>query len=226
MGALIGRCAALLALLCAQVPAAAAGLADDIAGLRQYSADFTQTLLDARSMVLQNSTGRVRIAPPDRFKWVVNDPYPQTLVTVGESLYVYDPDLEQLTIEPLAAAIAGTPALLLTGQVDDLDSLFDVSSASDPDGRTYALFPKSADAMFAEIRLRFVTPTEAPDAPDAPEPSDRDGAPARLEQLQIFDHLGRQTRITFGGVALNQAIDAAEFEFEIPPGTDVLRTQP
>ena len=77
---------------------AVAQLAQQLSGLRSYAADFTQVVLGGRNEVLQQSSGRVHIARPDRFKWVVSQPYPQTLVTVADKLYLFDPDLQQLTI--------------------------------------------------------------------------------------------------------------------------------
>jgi len=182
---------------------ASADLQAMLAKMNSYSATFTQTIMGGHNQILQQSDGRVRIATPSRFKWVVNDPYPQTLVTVGEKLYLYDPDLEQLTVEPLAAAIAGTPALLLTGGVQDLQSMFEISEIFDGEDTAYSLYPKSEDALFAQIRLRF------------------DGK-SRLSHLEIEDHLGQLTRVAFADVAQNAKIAANEFAFKVPEGTEVI----
>lgn len=182
---------------------AQAGLQDVLAEMKSYSATFTQTIMGGRNQILQQSDGLVRIATPSRFKWVVSEPYPQTLVTVGEKLYLYDPDLEQLTIEPLAAAIAGTPALILTGGIDDLSAMFEISEYHDGDNRGYSLYPKAADALFAQIRLRF-------------------DADSRLSHLEIEDHLGQLTMVAFSDVAQNEAVPATEFAFDVPEGTEVV----
>ena len=171
--------------------------------MKSYSATFTQTIMGGRNQVLQRSQGQVRISTPSRFKWVVNDPYPQTLVTVADKLYLYDPDLEQLTIEPLASAIAGTPALILTGGVEDLSEMFEIAEYYDGDHHTYSLSPKADDALFSQIRLRF------------------DDA-RRLSHLEIEDHLGQLTQVTFANVLQNQTVAAAEFTFEVPEGTEVM----
>ena len=171
--------------------------------MESYSATFTQTIMGGRNEILQRSDGYVLISTPSRFKWVVNDPYPQTLVTVGDKLYLYDPDLEQLSIEPLAAAIAGTPALILTSGVKDLTSMFEISESHDGENRAYSLFPKAKDALFAQIRLRF-------DKAD------------RLSHLVIEDHLGQLTQVAFSEVAQNEAVPSEEFAFEVPEGTEVV----
>jgi len=184
-------------------PVWAADLQTLLSEMESYSATFTQTIMGGRNEVLQTSDGYVRISTPSRFKWVVNDPYPQTLVTVGDKLYLYDPDLEQLAIEPLEAAIAGTPALILTGGVKDLNSMFEISEFYDGENRAYSLFPRAEDALFAQIRLRF----------DKTE---------RLSHLEIEDHLGQLTQVAFSDVAQNKVVDAREFAFDVPEGTEVV----
>ena len=171
--------------------------------MQSYSASFTQTVLGGRNEIIQRSDGQVRISTPSRFKWVVNDPYPQTLVTVGDKLYLYDPDLEQLTVEPLAAAIAGTPALILTGGVDDLSAIFEIAESHDGDEIAYSLYPKAQDALFAQIRLRF---------------DDK----KRLSHLEIEDHLGQLTQVVFENVVQNQPIASGEFAFDVPEGTEIV----
>lgn len=192
----------LLALALTSGPARA-DLQTLLSDMDSYSATFTQTIMGGRNEILQRSDGYVRISTPSRFKWVVNDPYPQTLVTVGDKLYLYDPDLEQLAVEPLDAAIAGTPALILTGGVEDLGSMFQISEYHDGDNRAYSLFPKADDALFAQIRLRF----------DSAE---------RLSHLEIEDHLGQITLVTFSEVLQNQAVDPQEFAFDIPEDTEIV----
>lgn len=174
-----------------------------LANMESYSATFTQTIMSGRNEILQRSDGVIHIKRPSRFKWVVNEPYPQTLVTVADKLFLYDPDLEQLSVEPLQKAIAGTPALILTGGVTDLSQMFEISEFHDNEDRAYSLFPKADDALFAQIRLRF-------------------DANAQLSHLEIEDHLGQLTQIAFTEVVQNKAIADTEFTFDIPEGTEVI----
>jgi outer membrane lipoprotein carrier protein len=78
--------------------------------------------------LLQSSEGYVRIARPQRLKWVLSAPYPQTVVTVGDRLYVYDPDLQQVQVNPLAEALRGTPALVLLGTAAQIEAQFEVDA--------------------------------------------------------------------------------------------------
>ena len=177
----------------------AAQLATQLANLHSYTADFTQIVLGGRNELLQQSHGRVHIARPDRFKWVVAQPYPQTLVTVADKLYLYDPDLAQLTVEALDAAMAGTPALILTGNSDQIDALFQVIAQDS----VYSLYPKDASALFAKIDMHF-------------------NDEQQLSQLDIVDHLGQLTQVSFTNIVYNAELEADEFQFILPPGTDVI----
>src|SRR4030095_1169992 len=104
------------AALASSAPNAAQQLAALLVPVQHLKAEFTQTVLGARREMLQSSEGYVRIARPQQFKWVLSAPYPQTVVTVGDRLYVYDPDLQQVQVKPLADALAGRPALVFVGR--------------------------------------------------------------------------------------------------------------
>ena len=132
---------------------------------------------------------------------------------MADKLYLYDPDLQQLTIESLAAAMAGTPALILTDNSDQIDALFRVVALSDPSGTSaatgavFSLYPKDASALFAEIRMRF-------------------NGQQRLTDLDIIDHLGQLTQVNFSNISYNAELAGNEFEFQVPPGTDVIGELP
>jgi outer membrane lipoprotein carrier protein len=200
-------------------PTAAAGesLVDDrtllskrLSGLTEFAATFTQEIQGARGQVMERSTGYVRLKRP-LFKWVVDDPYPQIIVTEGDVLKVYDPDLEQLTIRPLAEALTDTPISLLTHEDVVLGDTFDVvriagavdGDATDTGGsETFIITPRSEDTLYAEIRLHF--------SADA------------LTTLGIVDHLGQFTEIHFKVEPPTTVIQSSDFELEVPPGTDVI----
>lgn len=175
-------------------------LAERLQSTAVYAADFTQTVLGARGEVLEESEGYVRLDRP-QFKWVVNDPYPQVLVTEGDKLKLYDPDLEQLTVRPLEEALQDTPVSLLTQDAVALGEDFDVMRITDPEGESFVIEPTSEETLYREILLHF---------------DDRG-----LTGLDILDHLGQRTEIRFDPEA-DTAIDPEEFQLSVPPGTDVV----
>ncbi len=180
----------------------AAALSTRLNGLEHFAATFIQAIAGNRGQVLEQSTGYVLLDRPD-FKWVVDAPYPQVIVTEGDKLKVYDPDLEQLTIRPLAEALTDTPISLLTrSEVNLSDEFHIVRLPLEEEGvDTYIVSPRGEDSLFAEIRLSFVA--------------------SGLASLGIYDHLGQYTEIRFEADP-DRVIQSADFVLEVPPGTDVI----
>jgi outer membrane lipoprotein carrier protein len=185
-----------------QEPAGSAGaeLSLRLQRMDDYAARFTQAIAGSRGEILEQSTGLVLLDRP-RFKWVVDHPYPQVIVTEGDLLKVYDPDLEQLTIRPLEEALKDTPISLLTRPELDLSADFLITRLPEGDTEGYLVAPRGSDSLFAEIRMIF----------------DDTG----LASLGILDHLGQYTEILFE-VDAQRVIQSADFELEVPPDTDVI----
>ena len=180
----------------------AAALTARLDGLETFAASFIQAIAGNRGQILEQSTGYVLLDRPN-FKWVVDDPYPQVIVTEGDSLKVYDPDREQLTVRPLADAITDTPISLLTSAQVDLGEKFQIVRLplSEEGIDSYVVSPRGEETLFAEIRLTF--------------------SAAGLDSLGIVDHLGQYTEIRFQ-VDPDRVIQSADFVLDVPPGTDVI----
>jgi outer membrane lipoprotein carrier protein len=176
-------------------------LSERLDQLATFSADFSQEIRGAQGQVIERSTGHILLLRP-QFKWVVDHPYPQVIVTEGDSLKVYDPDLEQLIIRPLSEALSNTPVSLLTNKGVVLGDEFQVVEVSDEFGASYILSPNSPDTLYAEIRLHFSGDT--------------------LVALAIKDHLGQFTEILFTPAPESTVIQSSEFHLSAPPGTDVI----
>jgi outer membrane lipoprotein carrier protein len=186
-----------------------------LAAMDHFAASFNQAIAGNRGQILEQSTGYVLLMRP-HFKWVVDDPYPQVIVTEGDVLKVYDPDLEQLTLRPLDEALKDTPVSLLTQENVDLgkdflvlrvpevgsgDSAETGATADESSTETFVLSPLGTDTLFAEIRLAF--------------------SDLGLASLGILDHLGQYTEIRFEAEP-DRVIQSADFELEVPPETDVI----
>ncbi len=168
----------------------------------RLKADFTQTVRGARREVLQSAEGYVCIARPDQFKWVLRDPYPQTIVTVGDQLYVYDPDLKQVQVKPLAQALTGTPALVLLGTSAQIAAQFAVARSNVDGSEQFDLTPKNPDAVYTEIRMTFHA--------------------RRLARIEIVDSLGQLTDVSFHDLEINKPLAPDEFQFVVPPDADLI----
>lgn len=180
----------------------AAQLAALLVPVQHLKAEFTQTVLGARRELLQSAEGYVRIARPQQFKWVLLAPYPQTIVTVGDRLYVYDPDLQQVQVKPLAQALTGTPALVLLGTAAEIAAQFEVTKDSAEGLEQFGLTPKDADAVYTEIRMTFSAKS--------------------LVRIEIVDSLGQLTDVNFHNLEINGPMSQDEFEFTVPPDADLI----
>ena len=169
-----------------------------------FSGEFEQVLLDAGGEVLERTTGTLEISRPGKFRWSYVEPYEQWLIADGLNIWSYDLDLAQVTVKPQADALANTPALLLGGSDDALDQFY-YEGSYDESVTTWAkLVPKNTDSGFMRVELGFVDDT--------------------LYRMVFFDNLEQTTLVEFDDVAVNEAIDARRFEFEVPVDVDVVGT--
>ncbi|WP_106419871.1 outer membrane lipoprotein chaperone LolA [Salinicola tamaricis] len=173
--------------------------------LKTYSADFDQQILDASGSSLQDTSGHMWLSRPGHFRWEVNEPYRQIVVSNGQEVTLYDPDLEQATIQPLDDRVTHTPALLLSGSASELAQNYEVTGQQQGTGETFTLKPKANDTLFEQLKLTFYS--------------------EKLGMLQMTDSTGQRTAIKFDNAEVNGSIDPAKFRFQIPAGADVIREQ-
>lgn len=171
--------------------------------LQTYEARFEQQILDASGQRLQQASGHMWLSRPGKFRWEVAAPYQQEVVSNGSEVYLYDPDLEQVTVQALDQRVTHTPALLLSGSASELTVNYEVSRSQQGSAETFRLVPKTADTLFEELEMTF--------------------RGEQLRGLQMTDSTGQRTAIEFLDVRANHAIDDGIFTFDIPAGTDVIR---
>lgn len=203
-------------LLCAVLAAAALFAAaaggtdpDGRARLERYFAEtdslragFTQEVVDRDQQVVELSSGRVALQKPGRFRWDYREPFERVILADGERIWLYEADLDQVTVQRMDAGLGETPAALLSGDADMLDR-FAVLGSDDERGLSWLrLGPRDESADFEEIRLGF------------------DGD--RLLRLELADRLGQTTRIELHDVEHNAELDPALFRFIVPDGADVI----
>lgn len=167
------------------------------------SARFSQLTLDGTGTQLQETAGQLVLKRPGLFRWHTDAPMEQLLVSNGEKVWLYDPDLEQVTIQTLDQRLTHTPALLLSGDVSQIRENFAISHNEGGNVVDFILKPKSKDSLFDSLRLSF-----------------RGNV---LNDMQLVDSIGQRTNILFLNVQMNEAVDDGLFSFEIPPGADVIQ---
>ena len=167
------------------------------------TARFSQLTLDGSGTQLQETAGQLALKRPGLFRWHTDAPMEQLLVSNGEKVWLYDPDLQQVTIQTLDQRLTHTPALLLSGDVSKIRENFEISHKEAGDVVDFILKPKSRDTLFDSLRLSFRNKV--------------------LNDMQLIDSIGQRTNILFLNVKMNEPQDDAQFTFEIPAGADVIQ---
>lgn len=185
-----------------QAETAAHNLNRLLSQLSSLSATFEQLVLDGSGNRLQQVNGEMVLARPGKFRWRTEEPFPQLLVSDGQTLWLYDKDLEQVTRQSVDKRLSNTPALLLSSNLDSLEKTFAVQGPVAGDSGVYRLMPTDDDALFVVLRLTFVA-----------------GEPV---EMQLEDSLGQKTAIYFSDISINPVVDEAQFEFQLPAGVDLI----
>ena len=170
---------------------------------QSMSASFRQTLISEDGFVLQESTGTFTLHRPGRFRWDYVTPYEQKIISDGEDIYIYDVELDQVTVHPQDKGLSNTPMALMQGSLQLAES-FDVEELDDRDGiYRLKLNSKQTDSDFDGIIV---------------------GVDAKgLRFLQLFDRFQQKTDIVFDDLRSNIETRDEMFEFTPPDGVDVFR---
>ena len=201
---LAGSAAALLTVF--RVAPARAGGIDQLRSFltqtRSARGAFVQRVGGRSSTKVQTSSGTFVFQRPGRFRWVYTAPYEQVIVADGETLYLFDKDLNQVTVKKLAGAIPASPASILFGS-NQFEKEFEVAEAGERDGLAWIVAtPRARDTPFDRIEIGF-----------------RDGLPMAM---QLADSFGQTSQLRFEKLERNPAVDPQTFRFTPPPGADVL----
>lgn len=166
------------------------------------SAQFTQVVYDRSQRKLQETSGTMHFARPGRIRWVYEKPYEQVIVGDGAKLWVYDKDLNQVSVKAMGQAIGGSPAALLAGS-NDIEKDFRVAAAGAKDGLDWIeATPRSRESTFQKVRMGF----------------GRSG----LEAMELIDGFGQLTVVRFHGIERNAKLSPELFRFTPPKGADVI----
>ena len=165
-------------------------------------ARFAQTVLDKNNKTLQQSTGTMAFSRPGRFRWEYTKPYEQTIVGDGTRLWIYDKDLNQVTVRKLDRAIGASPAALLAGN-NEIEKAYALKSAGEAGGLDWLeATPRSQETTFERIRLGF--------------------GKSGLEAMELKDQFGQMTVIKFADLERNVKLPAEDFRFTPPKGAAVI----
>ncbi len=178
--------------------------------VKSGKADFTQVSTspprDGQAPRSKTTSGSFEFARPGRFKFAYKKPFEQTIVADGQTLWLYDVDLNQVTASKQAQALGSTPAALVSSAADikSLQADYTLAAAPEKDGLEWVVAtPKTKDGQLQSVRVGFKGKA--------------------LAVLEILDSFGQRSVLSFANFQPNVALDAAAFSFKPPPGADVVR---
>lgn len=180
-------------------------------------ADFTQVVTspakEGQAPRAKTSSGSFEFSRPNRFKFIYQKPFEQSIVADGQTLWLYDAGLNQVTARKQALALGATPAALIAAAPDlrALQADFTLANAPDKDGLQWlAATPKSRDGQLQTVRVGFRAADPATDKA------------VGLAALEILDSFGQRSVLTFTRFEINPALPGTSFKFKPPVGADVI----
>ncbi len=184
-------------------------LADGVSSLREFfnstntmRAQFSQVVNDKQGRKVQEVDGTMQLQRPNKFRWDYKKPYEQQIVSDGKQVFLYDTDLQQVTIRDLSKTLGSSPAALLAGG-DAVEKSFTLKNATRKDGLTWVLaLPKDKDSGFDRVLLGFKG--------------------NKLRKMELYDSFNHVTHITFDQVERNPVLQDSTFLFTPPKDVDVV----
>lgn len=170
--------------------------------IRSMTANFNQ-VVKAKKREVSRSSGTMALERPGRFRWQTKSPMEQLVVADGKKMWVYDVDLEQVTVKKQEKGLGGTAALFLSGYDDTVTRDFDVTLKNEGKLFTFDLKSKSAKANFQHIKLIFTQDD--------------------LTALELYDQLGQVTFVKLVQIKSNPKLAAQLFQFKPPKGVDIIK---
>ena len=170
--------------------------------INTFEARFGQIVLDDSLTEIDDGQGKVWIQRPGKFRWDYEPPEAQEIVGDGETVWIYDIELEQVTVRDQENTLGKSPAIVLagTGNLEDNYNIEDIGTQGRFDWVN--LIPKDEDSGFSEVRIGFED--------------------NRLRLMELLDNLGQRTRISFVDLKENTPISPNVFDFVVPEGVDVI----
>jgi len=175
---------------------------DFLNGTQSARAAFDQKVVDRNGKLVQETRGTFVFQRPGRFRWVYAKPADQVIVGDGQRVWIYDRQLNQVTVRKMSAALGSTPAALLAGS-SGIEQSFVLSDAGAKDGLEWMdARPKDREAGFERVRMGF--------------------GEGGLQAMELTDNFGQTTFLRFSKLERNPKVNPNEFRFDPPKGADVL----
>lgn len=174
-----------------------------ISATHSAQANFSQVVFDANGKRIQSASGQMQFQRPGKFRWTYQKPYEQIIVGDGAKFWLYDHDLNQVTVKKLDAALGSSPAALLSGS-NEIERGFTLKESGSQDGLDWLqAIAKTPDSSFEKILMAF-------------------NAQAELVVMELNDNFGNKTVLRFSNLTANPKLPAQQFQFTPPKDADVI----
>ena len=166
-------------------------------------AHFEQQI-KVKQRIIARSSGIMLLKRPGMFRWDTQAPMQQQIVADGKKIWIYDIELEQVTMKQQSIELSGTPALFLSSATQTLEKDFTIQAKSSPNGIWYHLSARSAQENFQAIDMYY-------------------NKRKQLTQLSLYDALGQTTLVQFTHIKTNMLLNNSKFKFIMPFGVDLIQ---
>lgn len=164
--------------------------------------DFTQTVFDQKGRKLQEVNGTMLLQRPNKFRWDYQKPYEQQIISDGQQVFMFDVDLQQVSVRTVDKVLGTSPAALLAGG-PNIEENFRLTRLVDFEGmQRVQAKPKQKDSGFQVVIISF--------------------SQGKLAEMRLVDAFGQSTHIIFTNVEINPSLNTSQFLFKVPKGVDVV----
>ena len=177
-------------------------LQDFFSDVSAVRADFKQQVLGKDKQNLQETSGQMLLLRPGRFRWDYKKPYEQQIISNGKKVWLYDVDLEQVTVKTVDGVLGSTPALLLSSDTPIEENFTINELGTEQDLQWVELLPLEKESGFERLVLAFDD--------------------TNLVSMELHDAFGQLTRLLFSNIERNPVIDPVKFDFIPPKDVDVI----
>jgi outer membrane lipoprotein carrier protein len=181
-------------------PNALQRLEQKLAPIQGLQAEFVQQQIAVDGFLIRKTVGNFIAAKPGKIRWITNAPFEQLVISDNDTLWIYDPDLEQVTIRKVKADVSDSPAMLFTGDFNALTKVYRITQAEN--GQDFVLYPIAENSVYEQILLVF------------------EGQIPKI--IEVQDSLGEKTLISLRDTVLNPQIEESQFHFDPPQGVDII----
>lgn len=170
--------------------------------IRSMSASFHE-VVRTKSKIISKSSGTMALSRPGKFRWDTQQPVAQSVIADGKKLWIYDVDLEQVTVKSQQKGVGGTPGLFLSGYNDRLTHDFSVTLKQTANKQRFTLIAKTHQGNFNRVDLTF--------------------SGDMLTDIDFFDALSQRTAVHLTKIKMNAPLSTSLFAFKLPKGIDIIR---